>query len=190
VTPDLPVLDGGRDRPAYAAADGAAWPAIVEKAFAGLDGVRPVTWRATSRGITGYARLGLWSSPGHVVDALARLTGIPARAWPFESDAAGAPDTSGRRLADGLRRLLGGRNPVIVHSRAPEAASLPEDLVAGRSYEVVEIDERDLLHLHDPRNAGHPRPLTVTELKDHFLPYYVTFAAPAAPGAGATVSGA
>jgi hypothetical protein len=152
----------------------------VEKAFAGLDAAWPVMWRAMSRGITGYARVSLFSSPRHVVDTLAQLTGLPARAWPFESDAAVSPDGSGRRLVDGFRTLLSGRNPIIVHSRKPAAdgSSLPKDLLAGHSYEVVEIDAQGLLRLHNPWNAGHPQPLTVTELKEHFLPYYITFADP------------
>jgi hypothetical protein len=85
------------------------------------------------------------------------------------------------RLVNGFRSLLRGRNPILVSSRELGAgeSSLPKDLVEGHSYEVVEIDAQGLLHLRDPRNTTHPRPLTIAEFRNYFLPHYITFAGPA-----------
>src|SRR5260370_31989574 len=122
ITADLPVYDHSPGEPAYAKADHAAWPAIAEKALAGVD----VSWTTRRRGQwaeswdricaadaadprlphprygpppTGYVRLSQSGTTFDQAEALTQLTGrqaavryLPARRRPIRR-------TLGRQLA-------------------------------------------------------------------------------------------
>ncbi len=175
ITPDLPVYDHSPAEPAYAKADHAAWAAIAEKAFAGVD----ASWTARRRGQwaadwdricaadaadprlarprrgappTGYVRLGNSGTAFDQAEALTQFTGreaavrqLPARRGPI------------RRA---LRRQLHARKPVIVTMRAEAFPGeiLPGRLITAQAYEIIAVRWRTAI-LRNPWGFHHPEPV-------------------------------
>jgi hypothetical protein len=190
VSPDLPVYDHSPGEPAYAKADRAAWAAIAEKAFAGVDASwtarRQVQWAQSWDQIcaadaahphvirprygpppTGYVRLGHSGTAFDQAEALTQLTGrqaavryLPIRRGPI------------RRT---LRRQLAAHRPVIITIRPQAAAGevLPHKLVAGQAYEVTSVRWRTAI-LRNPWGYHHPQPVPLAALAQLTIPGYAT----------------
>ncbi|MGH3381167.1 MAG: hypothetical protein ACRDP6_41185, partial [Actinoallomurus sp.] len=180
VTPDLPVFADAPERPAFAAVAGAAWPAILEKAFAGIE----QTWGAERRAALGdgggYPRIGRDNGLREQVEMLTLLTGLPAKVWKFSGDSLRSSPTADRRLLNRFRELLRARNPIFVSTRDRYETEPPlvKDLMDHYGYEITLVDARGLFHLRSPWNGTHPEPLTIDELRANVLHYYLTFADP------------
>ncbi|GAA0281731.1 hypothetical protein GCM10010302_19400 [Streptomyces polychromogenes] len=190
VTPDLPVVEGAPDYAAYAAVEQVAWPAVLEKAAAGIDG----TWSEERRDQwagdwvtqkdqmldanealapealegpvpTGYGRLNQGSTAYEQAELLAQLTGEASHVVTF-------PQGEGAEveLEQRIKEKLSAGNPVIVGTRGLDAANgeeyLPKDLVDDHAYEVVSCDDGTVM-LHNPWNSTQPEPLTVPEFMEY-----------------------
>ncbi|MEU9702327.1 C2 family cysteine protease [Streptomyces sp. NPDC047981] len=174
VTPDLVVSYDRPDRPVYAQVEGgAAWPAVLEKAFAGVD----QTWDEESKGkLSGYERLNLGTRVSHRAEMLTQLTGRPAYCddVPTQYDMNGvSPD---RQLLTAFREKLQDGCPILIGTRDKEkdAPALIKDLVAGHVYEVTEVDDRGRIHLRNPYNSFDPEPLTAREFRANSRDQYTT----------------
>ncbi|MFF9914537.1 C2 family cysteine protease [Streptomyces sp. NPDC013457] len=173
VTPDLVVMWDRPDRPAYAQVEGgAAWPAVLEKAFAGVD----QTWDEDRTGqLSGYERLNLGTKVNHRAEMLAQLTGRPAYTddIPTQYDMDGvSPD---RQLLATFREKLQDGCPILIGTRsAKDGPPLAQDLVAGHVYEVTEVDDRGRIHMRNPYNSFDPEPLTAEEFRKNCSKQYTT----------------
>nr|BBA84057.1 hypothetical protein [Streptomyces lavendulae] len=174
VTPDLVVPYNDTDRPAYAqVSGGAAWPAILEKAFAGVD----QTWEEGSLGqASGYERLNLGTRVDNRAMMLAQLTGRPAYTEdvPSQFDMDGvSPD---RQLLAAFRDKLDANCPILIGAKDVKSTEKPldHDLVAAHVYEVTGVDDRGRIHLRNPQNMNHPDPLTARQFRDSFAGRYTT----------------
>ncbi|MGW2018294.1 C2 family cysteine protease [Streptomyces sp. NPDC001927] len=165
ITPELVVEYDRPERPAYArpGADGVAWPAVLEKAFAGVD----QTWEEDRSGKTGYERLDLGTRASHRAEMLTQLTGRPA----YTDDIPTQYDMNGvspeRQLLTMFREKLDAGCPILVGTRkiGKDEPALPKGLVDGHAYEVKGVDDRGLIHLRNPHNINDPKPLTAKELR-------------------------
>lgn len=176
ITPDLPVASDSPDQPAYArsSANDVAWVPILEKAIAGVD----ATWdEGRTKSVEGYVRLGRGSFPNHRAELLTQLTGEPAYTddFPTQFDMQGrSPD---RQLIETLREKLTDGCPVLVGTvnlELNDRRDLPKGLYDGHAYEVTEVDEQGLIHLRNPHNFAHPKPLTVEDFKKNIKNRYTT----------------
>jgi hypothetical protein len=192
VTPDLPVYDDDPGTPACAQArDGAAWCAVAEKAFAGVD----QTWTADRREIwandwaalcasdaarnaekprsgppaTGYVRLHQGTTPWEWAEALTQLTGQPAVVREFPSD---RDEWTINRI---IRTQLTDHKPVLVSSRKEEYEGevLPHRLEAGHVYEVTGFEKGKVL-LRNPWNYKHPEPMETDDFAKNISSCYST----------------
>jgi hypothetical protein len=187
VTPDLPVFAADPSKPAVAQVRRAAWSAILEKAFAGLDQIGDVE----TSGVSGYERYHRPASLFEQAETLTRLTGLPARGYPFPESSRRSFQNPHRRLLDRFRELLAARKPIFVSPREQSPGRpLPKGLIDGHSYEVIRVDSNGMIQLRNPYTTMHPDPLTAQELKSHFENVYVTFADPGDLGAGSGRGGA
>ncbi|MEU6037197.1 MULTISPECIES: C2 family cysteine protease [Actinomadura] len=188
VTPELPVFDAKPHMPAFADSveTKAAWAPVLEKAIAGSDrtwhderrAMENRLWEAkgkTGEPPTGYVRLNQGSKPRDRAELLTQLTGRPARSVEFpEYDSQGR--TPDKQLLEDFRRRLADRKPVLVGTRdkRPDESFLPNNLADGHAYEVTKVDERGMIHLRNPWNAHHPRPMGIRDFKAYFKPRYIT----------------
>ncbi|MFG2643765.1 C2 family cysteine protease [Streptomyces sp. NPDC048370] len=175
VTPELVVQYDRPDKPAYAraGAEDVAWPAVLEKAFAGVD----QTWEGDRPGqASGYERLDLGTRAGHRAEMLTQLTGRPA----YTDDIPTGFDMNGvspeRQLLTMFREKLDAGCPILIGTRKIEKDErpLPNNLVDGHVYEVTRVDDRGLIHLHNPHNINDPKPLTAKELRANFSGQFTT----------------
>lgn len=192
VTPDVPVYDDDPGSPACAKTqDGAAWCAMMEKAFAGVDQtwvpVRRADWAAEWAGLcardrdddvakprsgppaTGYVRLHQGTTPWERAEALTQLTGQPAVVREFP---AGRDEWEINR---DIRAQLAASKPVLVSSRkqAHKREVLPHDLKPAHVYEVVGIEKGKIV-LRNPWNENHPQPMETDEFAHNVSRYYST----------------
>jgi hypothetical protein len=192
VTPELPVHDEDPDAPACAQTqDGAAWGAIMEKAFAGVD----QTWTAERRAMwehdwdllcaqdraanmanprsgptpDGYVRMHQGTTAWERAEALTQLTGQPAVVCEFPE---GNEEWRINRI---IRAQLDDGKPVLVSSRpeAREGEKLPSNLEPGHVYEVSGIEKGRIL-LRNPWNEKHPEPMETDEFARNMSNYYST----------------
>ncbi|MFF2026451.1 C2 family cysteine protease [Streptomyces sp. NPDC058171] len=174
VTPDLVVPYNGTTMPAYAQlAGGVAWPAVLEKALAGVD----QTWEeGRIKGASGYQRLDLGTRPYHRAEMLAQLTGRPAYTddFPEQYDMNGV--SPNRQLLGVFREKLEADCPILIASRASGMGkpALPENLVEKHVYEVVAVDDRGMIHLRNPHNFNDPDPMTADSLRAYFTHRFTT----------------
>jgi len=78
-------------------------------------------------------------------------------------------------LTAALDRQLRDAKPVLVSSRrkADDAEKMPHKLIGSHVYEVVAVvDEK--IHLHNPWNHRHPKPMTAAEFSANMEPDYTT----------------
>ncbi|MGD6740889.1 toxin glutamine deamidase domain-containing protein [Streptomyces sp. BH106] len=190
VTPELPVHSELPKHTPYANAHtvGVAWPAIMEKAIAGLDQF----WSEEKRDheaqfprnkdfdgnlLSGYSRITQGSSSGERAELLTQLTGQTSENHeiPTQYDMHGrSPD---KQLLTHLRELIESGRPIIIGTRSQgtEAESeMEKGLRSSHAYEIVSVDDRALIQLRDPHNDGDPQPLTVKEFKKYCTTRYTT----------------
>ncbi|HEY3952781.1 MAG TPA: hypothetical protein VGM53_05355 [Streptosporangiaceae bacterium] len=192
VTPELPVHDEDPDTPACAQTqDGAAWVAVMEKAFAGVDQTwtaeRRTWWehdwdklcaqdRAANRAHSrsgpapdGYVRMHQGTTPWERAEALTQLTGQHAVVCEFPE---GNEEWRINRI---IRAQLDDGKPVLVSSRseAREGERLPSNLEPGHVYEVSGIEKGRIL-LRNPWNEKHPEPMETDEFARNMSSYYST----------------
>lgn len=175
VTPDLPVVSKSPNSPAYAHSgeSEAAWPSILEKGIAGVD----QAWDENRTSSTsGYERLGRGSNPNTRAELLAQLTGEPAYTEDFPTSYDHQGRSPARQILQTFREKLAENRPILVGTRALEEGEpgLSHKLTAKHAYEVTGVDDRGLIHLRNPYNEGHPKPLTFKEFKDSFKNRYTT----------------
>jgi hypothetical protein len=160
VSPDLPVNGGDPATPACAKThDGAAWCAVAEKAFAGVDQTwtaeRRAAWETDWAGLcaqdqadnakqprsgsapTGYLRLHEGTTPWERAEALTQLTGQPAAVREFP---AGRDEWLTNRI---IRDQLTNGKPILVSSRPKtyEGERMPHRLEPEHVYEVTEVEK-------------------------------------------------
>jgi hypothetical protein len=192
VTPELPVHDDDPGTPACAKTkDGAAWCAVFEKAFAGVDQTWPPerrnAWESDWAGIcaddrarnaepprsgpapSGYARIHQGTTHWERAEALTQLTGQPAavRAFPDGRDE--------WRINRVIRDQLAEGKPILVCSRPKrnEWEALPNRLEARHVYEVTGIEKGKIV-LRNPWNKDHPQPLDTDEFIGNIDRHYST----------------
>lgn len=175
VTPDLPVLNSRPDRPAYAKSGDseAAWPSVLEKAIAGVD----QSWdQGRAKKVMGYARLDRGSNPNFRAELLTQLTGEPAYTEDFPSQYNMQGRSPDRQLVDTFREKLAEGRPILVGTIAltENDKPLPKRLIERHAYEVTEVDSQGFIHLRNPYNKDQPKPLTVTEFRNHIKNRYTT----------------
>jgi len=187
VTPDLPVYDSSPDEPAYAKAEFAAWAAIAEKAFAGVDQAwtarRRAQWEDTWARLcaanpsnpncgpapSGYVRLNQQATAFEHAEALTQLTGRQAVVRQL-------PRGSGR-IRRTLRRQLRTAKPVIVTTRPATLAGeiMPYRLISLHCYEIIAVRWRTI-GLRNPWGYFHPAPVPLSRLAGVLQPGYATLA--------------
>ncbi|MET9291860.1 toxin glutamine deamidase domain-containing protein [Streptomyces sp. NPDC003077] len=179
VTPDLPVYSDFPSTTVYANANetGVAWPAIMEKAIAGLDQFWDDEKRADlsqyarnkdfdDKLLTGYSRIAQGSSSGSRAELLAQLTGRTSEnhEFPTQYDMHGrSPE---RQLLAHLRELTESGRPVVIGTRSKGTGvenKMEKNLLSSHAYEIVSVDEKGLIQLRNPHNERHPQPLTIKE---------------------------
>ncbi|MGW2016171.1 hypothetical protein [Streptomyces sp. NPDC001927] len=195
VTPDLPVLKGYPENAAFVSVNQAAWPALLEKAAAGIDetwpeGRRDVWERDWSNQTdykvqydetvnaedlegptpSGYGRLNQGTPYYNQAELLTQLTGEPTDLVTFPQGE-GAADV----LEEQIKSKLSEGKAVIAATRGADAANgeslLPKDLVGGHAYEIVSYDADDgTFTLHNPWNSHQPEPLTADEIIEYCQP--------------------
>ena len=189
VTPDLPVFDQRPGTPAFAnsTSTGAAWAPVLEKAIAGTDQTwnderrdkQTAIWNArgkTGNAPTGYIRLNQGSNAGERSELLTQLTGRPAKTVEFPSGYDNRGRSADHQLRDEITDQLSDGKPVLVGSRSLRKGetTLPRNLRKSHVYEVTKIDDKGMLHLHNPWNTQHPEPMTIQEFKANIRPRYST----------------
>jgi hypothetical protein len=192
VTPELPVYDDDPGTPACAKSqDGAAWCAVAEKAFAGVDRTwtveRRVSWLDDWAGMCaqdqagnadrsgsgpapdGYVRLHQGTTAWERAEALTQLTGQPAVVREFPT---GRDEWTINRI---IRAQLNDGKPVLVGSRRERYQDelLPHNLEAEHVYEVTGIEKGKIL-LRNPWNRKEPEPMETEEFARNMNRYYST----------------
>jgi len=186
VTPELPVFseEPGKAGFARTAEVGVAWPAILEKAIAGVDQTwddeRRAKWdrqhSQADAGTRGYVRLDNGSYGNERAEVLTQLTGRPSSVVEFPSGYDMQGRSADRQLIEDIRGKLADNCPVLVGTVSTKRSEAPlaKDLISGHAYEVTEVDDRGRFHLRNPHNINHPEELTVSEFKKYIKPSYVT----------------
>jgi hypothetical protein len=192
VSPELPVYGDDPVTPACAKTqDGAAWCAVAEKAFAGVDQTwtaeRRAAWKSDWAGLcaqdqadnakrprsgpapTGYLRLHEGTTPWERAEALTQLTGQPAVVREFPN---GPDEWLTNRI---IRDQLTEGKPVLVSSRPEEYRGeiLPHDLAVEHVYEVTGVEKGQII-LRNPWNHKHPQPMESSEFARNMSRYYST----------------
>ncbi|MFI2240958.1 toxin glutamine deamidase domain-containing protein [Streptomyces chrestomyceticus] len=190
VTPEVPVYSDFPNTTAYANANdtGVAWPAIMEKAIAGLDQF----WDDKKREnelqfpgskdfdgnlLTGYSRIGQGSTSGDRAELLAQLTGRTAENHDFPTHY----DMNGRspekQLLAHLRELTESGRPVVIGTR-PQGKGvenrMAKGLLSSHAYEIVSVDEKGLIQLRNPHNEDDPEPLAIKEFMKYCSNQYAS----------------
>ncbi|MFF7789336.1 hypothetical protein [Streptomyces sp. NPDC007991] len=184
LTPDLPAVKDQPGVSVLARTEGTAWCALMEKAMAGVDQTwgsgRREEWEArwgeekSSQGLQdgptpeGYERLNRGSTSWDRSEMLTQMTGQESAVYLFPE----GPDANSSLMSHFAYQLANGK-PVLTGSRGLDADSgeieLPCGVVDGHAYEVISVqDER--IHLRNPWNTMHPKPLTMDEFVDAFQP--------------------
>lgn len=192
VTQELPVSGSEPGTPACAKIqDGAAWCAVAEKAFAGVDQTwtaeRWTAWETdwaelcaqdqadnvktprSGPAPTGYLRLHEGSTPWERAEALTQLTGRSATVREFP---VGHDEWLTNRI---IRDQLSSGKPVLVSSRPKthERETLPHGLKASHVYEVTGVEKGQII-LRNPWNKDHPQPMETDEFARNMSRYYST----------------
>ncbi|MGG7575082.1 toxin glutamine deamidase domain-containing protein [Streptomyces sirii] len=190
VTPDVPVYSDFPTLTPYANAHdvGVAWPAIMEKAIAGLDQF----WDDKQREhmlqfprykdfdgnlLTGYSRITHGSTSGDRAELLAQLTGRTAENHdvPTQYDMQGrSPE---KQLLAHLRELTESGRPVVIGT-VPKGKGVENKMEKGlrssHAYEIVSVDDKGLIQLRNPHNKDHPEPLTAKEFMKYCSDQYAS----------------
>ncbi|WP_169795214.1 toxin glutamine deamidase domain-containing protein [Streptomyces chattanoogensis] len=190
VTPDVPVYSEFPNTTAYANANdtGVAWPAIMEKAIAGLDQF----WDDKKREhelqfpgnkdfdgnlLTGYSRITQGSTSGDRAELLAQLTGRTSEnhEFPTQYDMHGrSPE---KQILAHLRELTESGRPVVIGTRPKGTGvenKMEKDLLSSHAYEIVSVDDKGLIQLRNPHNSKHPQPLTIKEFMKYCSNQYAS----------------
>jgi len=192
VTSDVPVRNAAPDVPVgAAAADGAAWSPVLEKALAGVDQTwtlqRRVAWQGDWVGIcadasadsaagpirdpapTGYSRLNQGTDAWDRAELLTQLTGQPAEVRELPS---GDDEWKINRI---IRTQLEDGKPVLVSSRDQTHVreSLPHGLQAHHVYEATGVEKGRII-LRNPWNEDHPDPMDTDEFARNIRRCYTT----------------
>jgi hypothetical protein len=192
VPSEVPVFTHRPDRPAFAQAPEVAWPAVLEKAFAGYDQAWTADQRKTAEARwdriredrnaerskraepllpddpapTGYARLNQGTNARDRAELLTQLTGAPAEVRRFPEGIGGD-----KELSAAFEQQLADRKPVLVGSRPLDRDAgekrLPHGLYPSHVYEVTKV-EQGKVYLHNPWNTRHPEPLTFVDFRECF----------------------
>lgn len=177
VTPELPSTPGKPDVAvgAETSKTQVAWPAIVEKAYAGVE----QTWddkRSARRdaecgpNVSGYDRLNRGGHERDMAEALAQLTGRRCGARELDPNRPqAAVETMRQHLSENKPFLIGTRDERDVYER------LPHGLQGGHAYEVTSIDDAGNVSLRNPWARRHPQPMPVQDLLHNTDCRYVTF---------------
>lgn len=195
VTPDLPVLkdkDGNLTKDLTgAAANKAAWPAVLEKAFAGSDQAwtpeqkeaYEALWDAQKdqrnyeRAMngepllpdgptpTGYVRLNQGTTAWDRAEILTAITGR-------QSEVRSIPDSDAELVDTMFSKKLAYDKPVVVGTRSLDVDAgerrFPHMLADGHVYEVTGLTRDGRVELRNPWNERHPEPLTLDEFREYF----------------------
>ncbi|MFF9479256.1 toxin glutamine deamidase domain-containing protein [Streptomyces sp. NPDC014733] len=190
VTPEVPVYSDMPSFTVYANANdvGVAWPAIMEKAIAGLDQF----WDDKKRDhesqfpqkkdfdgnlLTGYSRIGQGSTSGTRAELLAQLTGRTSENhdFPTQFDAQGrSPE---KQLLAHLRELTESGRPVVIGTQPRGTGvenKMEKNLLSSHAYEIVSVDDKNRIQLRNPHNSKHPEPLTIKEFMKYCRNQYAS----------------
>ncbi|MER6842685.1 toxin glutamine deamidase domain-containing protein [Streptomyces platensis] len=190
VTPEVPVYSDFPGITAYANANdvGVAWPAIMEKAIAGLDqfwddkkreheSQLPRNRDFDDKLLTGYSRITQGSTSGDRAELLAQLTGRTSENHDFPMNY----DMNGRspekQLLAHLRELTESGRPVVIGTRSRGTGvenKMEKDLLSSHAYEIVSVDDKGLIQLRNPHNSKHPQPLTIKEFMKYCSDQYAS----------------
>ncbi|WP_330316435.1 toxin glutamine deamidase domain-containing protein [Streptomyces platensis] len=190
VTPDVPVYSDFPSITAYANANdvGVAWPAIMEKAIAGLDqfwddkkreheSQLPRNRDFDDNLLTGYSRIGQGSTSGDRAELLAQLTGRTSENHDFPTNY----DMNGRspekQLLAHLRELTESGRPVVIGTQPRGKGvenKMEKGLLSSHAYEIVSVDDKGLIHLRNPHNEDDPQPLTIKEFMKYCSNQYAS----------------
>ncbi|MHC5257545.1 toxin glutamine deamidase domain-containing protein [Streptomyces sp. UC4497] len=190
VTPEVPVYSDFPGTTVYANANdvGVAWPAIMEKAIAGLDQFWDDKRRESMSQIaknkdfdgnllTGYSRITQGSNSGDRAELLAQMTGRTAENHEVPTQYNMQGHSPQKQLLDHLRQLTESGRPVIVGTQAKGTGvenKMEKNLLSSHAYEVVSVDEKGLIQLRNPHNSRHPEPLTIKEFMKYCSNQYTT----------------
>jgi len=190
VTPDLPVFGANPNLSAFASTERAAWPAILEKAVAGLDQTwtqeRRDDWSSMWKTLCetdasdpklknprvgqppdGYTRLNQGSTSWERAELLTQLTGKESIVRPYPDDP--------KQLSAELGNQLKNGKPVLVASRPKkhEHEDLPHELEPSHAYEVVAVTD-GRIYLRNPYNWGDPDAISTIDFTANMQPDYTT----------------
>ncbi|MCZ1006552.1 toxin glutamine deamidase domain-containing protein [Streptomyces lydicus] len=190
VTPDVPVYSDFPNTTAYADANdtGVAWPAIMEKAIAGLDQFWDDKMREHQSQfprykdfdgnlLTGYSRIGQGSTSGDRAELLVQLTGRKSENHDFPTQYDMHGRSPEKQLLAHLRELTESGRPVVIGTRPRGTGvenEMEKDLLSSHAYEIVSVDDKGLIQLRNPHNARHPQPLTIKEFMKYCSDQYAS----------------
>jgi hypothetical protein len=175
---------------AYANANdvGVAWPAIMEKAIAGLDqfwddkkrehqAQLPRNRDFDDNLLTGYSRITQGSTSGDRAELLAQLTGRTSENHDFPT----IYDMHGRspekQLLAHLRELTESGRPVVIGTQPRGTGvenKMEKGLLSSHAYEIVSVDDKGLIQLRNPHNEDDPQPLTIKEFMKYCSNQYAS----------------
>ncbi|QFQ99088.1 hypothetical protein F9278_26400 [Streptomyces phaeolivaceus] len=179
VEPGLPVVEDDPGMPVFAQMEGAAWPAVLEKAMAAVDQTwedkRTNDWDAEWKadadapdGPTpvGYERLNQGSTVWEQTEMLTQLTGSDSIVLPFPQGEGAGPALEGH-----LRQQLAESKPVLAATRMlnedADEEELPYELVPNHVYEVVGAQD-GMVHLRNPWGVDDPEKMSTEEFIKNF----------------------
>ncbi|MET8468971.1 toxin glutamine deamidase domain-containing protein [Streptomyces sp. NPDC006422] len=190
VTPELPIYSDFPHSTVFANAHamGVAWPAIMEKAIAGLDQFWDEETRenkllfAKNRDsdknlLTGYSRLTRGTNVGERAELLAQITGRATENHEFPTQYDMNGRSRERQVLDHLRELLDSGRPVLIGTQQRGEGvenRMEKNLRSEHVYEIVSVDDRGLIQLRNPHNSDQPDPLTAKELMKYCRDQYTT----------------
>ncbi|MFU9034612.1 MULTISPECIES: toxin glutamine deamidase domain-containing protein [Streptomyces] len=190
VTPEVPVYSDFPGITAYANANdvGVAWPAIMEKAIAGLDqfwddkkreymSQLPRNRDFDDNLLTGYSRITQGSTSGDRAELLAQLTGRTSENHDFPTQYDRYGRSPEKQLLAHLRELTESGRPVVIGTRARGTGvenKMEKNLLSSHAYEIVSVDEKGLIQLRNPHNSNHPQPLTIKEFMKYCSDQYAS----------------
>ncbi|BCK67809.1 hypothetical protein Srufu_017620 [Streptomyces libani subsp. rufus] len=190
VTPDVPVYSDFPGITAYANANdvGVAWPAIMEKAIAGLDqfwddkkreheSQLPRNRDFDDNLLTGYSRITQGSTSGDRAELLAQLTGRTSENHDFPTNYDMHGRSPEKQLLAHLRELTESGRPVVIGTRSRGTGvenKMEKDLLSSHAYEIVSVDDKGLIQLRNPHNSKHPQPLTIKEFMKYCSDQYAS----------------
>ena len=190
VTPDLPVYDARADLSAFASAEQMAWPAVLEKAAAGMDQAwtpqRQGDWARMWEGLCeadaadenvrnprtgpppeGYGRLNQGSTSWDRAELPTQLTGKETAVRHYPGDPKQLTVVLDLQLREG-KPVLGASRP-----KKHDRENMPHNLEPSHAYEVVAVTG-ERIHLRNPWNRRHPDPISAAEFTANMEPCYAT----------------